>query len=277
MPAQAAPLQHRSMSTRRRYVDTRLGQAHLRTAAPADPRGLPLLCLPPQPMSGRALEPLLTELGRRRLVVAADLPGFGLSDVPIAPPALDDYLGWVLDLADALSLERFAVLGWLTGGRFAAPLAARHAARVEKLVLLGAPTLTPEQRAAHPAPTLPTPRRDGSHLSGEWSRWLGWWQPDAEPLAISDDFVDTLYRLGREDRGWITEVSHAVHYDEWLPQVQAPVLVINPAGLMHEATAQVAPYLRRGRVIDVAPMMFPLLSAAHAAEAAALIDGFLQE
>lgn len=271
--------------TTRRYVATRLGQTHLRIASPpaapsagtAAPPGLPILCLPPQPLSGRALEPLLDVLGRKRLTVAADLPGFGMSDVPAGPPSLDDYLGWMLDIADALQLQRFAALGWLTGGRFVAPLAARHPDRVAKLVLIGAPTLTPEQRASHPPPTLPSPQRDGSHLAGEWGRWLGWWPQDAAATDISDNFVDTLYRLGRADRGWITAVSHGVLYDEWLPRVEAPVLVLNPSGLMHDATSQVAPYLRHGRVVDVVPMMFPLLTTAHAGEAAALIAGFLDE
>ncbi len=129
----------------RRYVDTCFGQTHLRVAGPPTSLATPLLCLPPQPLSGRALEPLLGELGRTRLVVAVDLPGFGMSDAPHAGATLDDYLGWLLGIADACGLQRFAVLGWLTGGRFAVPLAARHAARVSHLVLVGAPVPTPEQ------------------------------------------------------------------------------------------------------------------------------------
>jgi hypothetical protein len=53
------------------------------------------------------------------------------------------------------------------------------------------------------------------------------------------------------------------------------VLVINPAGLMHEATARVAPYLRHGRVVDTPQAMFPLLSSAHVEQACDLITRFL--
>jgi len=264
------------MNLRRHYVDTPFGQAHVRLAEPADDAGrLPLFCLPPQPLSGRALEPLLAVLGQRRRVAAVDLPGFGLSDAPRTGATLEHHLGWLLGLADALGMPACAWLGWLTGGRFAVPLAARHPARVTKLVLLGAPVPTAEQRATLKPPPVAAPRRDGSHLQAEWSKWIAWW-PEGVPLEEpSDNFADTILGLGREDRGRILEVTRHVHYDEWLPQVEAPVLVINPVGPMHESTARAAPLLRNGRVVDVPVAMFPLLSTPHVSCAAQLIDAFL--
>ncbi len=265
------------MTIRRTYVETRFGQAHLRIATPPSATAPPVFCVPPQPLSGRALEPLLAALGRTRLAVAVDLPGFGLSTGPARPPGLDDYLGWMLDVLDALQIESCATLGWLTGGRFVVPFAARHPRRVSRLVLLGAPAPTAEQRAARPPPVPSAPRRDGGHLQEEWARWMGWWPDDAAMLEASDQFADTVLGLGRPERGWIVAVSHQVRYDEWLPQVGQPVLVINPAGLMHDATARVTPHLREGRVIDTALEMFPLVSSAHAGEACGLITGFLDE
>lgn len=261
----------------RRYVDTCFGQTHLRVAGPPTSLATPLLCLPPQPLSGRALEPLLGELGRTRLVVAVDLPGFGMSDAPHAGATLDDYLGWLLGIADACGLQRFAVLGWLTGGRFAVPLAARHAARVSHLVLVGAPVPTPEQRATLKPPDVPAPRRDGSHLQVEWQKFMGWWPEDVPLDEPSDQFADTLVGMGRPERARILDVTRSVLHEEWLPQVAQPVLVLNPAGPMHEATARVAPHLRNGRVVDTDEMMFPLLSSQHAATAARLLGNFLDE
>ena len=99
------------MPIRRLYLDTPFGQAHVRLAAPPDEDDavrsrLPLLCLPPQPASGRTLEPLLALLGRRRRVAAVDLPGFGMSDAPRQSVTLDDYLDWLLGIADALTPQR---------------------------------------------------------------------------------------------------------------------------------------------------------------------------
>ena len=264
------------MHWHRRYVDTAFGQAHVRVATPATDDGrLPLFCLPPQPLSGRALEPLLAALGGRRRVAAVDLPGFGASDAPPPSATLDDYLQWLLGLAESLAMPDCAWLGWLTGGRFAVPLAARHPDRVRKIVLLGAPVPTAERRATLKPPPVAAPRRDGSHLQAEWSKWMAWW-PEGVPLAEpSDNFADTILGLGRADRGRLLEVTRHVHYDEWLPQVAAPVLVINPAGPMHDATARAAPLLRNGRLVETATSMFPLLSTPHVSCAAQLIDAFL--
>lgn len=264
------------MSLRRHYVDTPFGQAHLRIVEPADDAGrLPLFCLPPQPLSGRALEPLLVALGQRRRVVAVDLPGFGMSDAPRGATTLEHYLDWLLGLADALAMPACAWLGWLTGGRFAVPLAARYPQRVKKLVLLGAPVPTAEQRATLKPPPVAAPRRDGSHLQAEWSKWMAWWPEDVPLEEPSDNFADTILGLGRADRGRILEVTREIHYDEWLPRVEVPVLVINPAGPMHESTARAAPLLRNGRVVGTATSMFPLLTTPHVSGAAQLIDAFL--
>jgi pimeloyl-ACP methyl ester carboxylesterase len=263
------------VTLRRTYVDTRFGQAHLRIATPAVATAAPVLCVPPQPLSGRPLEPLIAALGRSRRAIAVDLPGFGLSDGPATAPTLDDYLGWLLDVAAALQLSSFAALGWLTGGRFVVPLAALHPRLVSRVVLVGAPVPTPEQRATQAPPAVPAPQRDGSHLQSEWARWMAWW-PEGTPLPEpSDQFADTLLGLGRPERSWMVDVTRHVLHETWLPQVAQPVQVINPAGLMHDATARVAPHLRNGHVVDTALAMFPLMSAAHAHEAAELVTTFL--
>jgi pimeloyl-ACP methyl ester carboxylesterase len=263
------------VTIRRQYVDTRFGQAHLRIAGSPQAAAAPLLCLPPQPLSGRALEPLLAALGRTRLAIGVDLPACGLSDGPAAPASLDDYLGWLLDVAEALQLPSCAALGWLTGGRFVVPLAARHPRFATRVVLVGAPVPTAEQRASNPPPAPALPQRDGSHLQAEWARWMGWWPGDCPLEESSDQFADTLVGLGRPGREWLVAVTRSVRHEEWLPRLEQPVLVINPAGPMHDATARVAPFLRHGSVVDTPQAMFPLLSSAHAGEACDLITRFL--
>lgn len=88
-----------------------------------DPEGRPLFYFHGGP--GSRLEGLLyegrnTQLGIR--MIAPDRPGFGLSDFQ------EDrtYLDWaddVRDLADHLGIDRFAVLGWSSGGPHAAAVA----------------------------------------------------------------------------------------------------------------------------------------------------------
>jgi pimeloyl-ACP methyl ester carboxylesterase len=82
----------------------------------------------------------LAQDGRFR-VIALDLPGFGDSDKPIRAPYDARYFaGAVIDLLDALELERAHVVGNSLGGRVALELGMSHPDRVRRLGLL-APAL----------------------------------------------------------------------------------------------------------------------------------------
>jgi pimeloyl-ACP methyl ester carboxylesterase len=76
-------------------------------------------------------------------VVAVDLPGFGRT-----PPTADDaltvrgYVDFVLEVADALGWDTFALHGNSMGGLVATLLAARHPDRVSRMVLVS-PALPP--------------------------------------------------------------------------------------------------------------------------------------
>jgi pimeloyl-ACP methyl ester carboxylesterase len=85
--------------------------------------------------------PTVAALAPRFRIIAADLPGFGDSDKPIGA-AYDArfFAGAVLDLLDALTLERVHLIGNSLGGRITLEIALRHPARVGRLVLL-APSL----------------------------------------------------------------------------------------------------------------------------------------
>ncbi len=88
----------------------------------------------------RYLAPLLND---RIRFIRVDLPGFGGS-APV-DDALDSFVGRsrvVIELADALGLARFAVLGHSMGGGTALVLAASYASRVSLLVLVASLALS---------------------------------------------------------------------------------------------------------------------------------------
>ena len=103
------------------------------------------------------LLPLLNELHGVR-AIACDRPGMGLSD-PIDFPLgryRETAVAWLDRLLDTLELDATALLGHSGGGVWALWYALAHPDRVERLVLLGVPTL-PKTRCPLPIRMVGTP------------------------------------------------------------------------------------------------------------------------
>jgi pimeloyl-ACP methyl ester carboxylesterase len=85
--------------------------------------------------------PTLAALADRFRVIAMDLPGFGDSDKPIGAPYDPRFFARaVVDLLDALDLDRAHLIGNSLGGRVALEVGLRDPERVHRLALL-APSL----------------------------------------------------------------------------------------------------------------------------------------
>jgi pimeloyl-ACP methyl ester carboxylesterase len=77
--------------------------------------------------------PSLAQHGR---VLAIDLPGFGRSESPAAPPSLDGFADIAAELARSLGIERVVLIGHSMGGPIAVRFAARHPGLVEAIALV---------------------------------------------------------------------------------------------------------------------------------------------
>jgi pimeloyl-ACP methyl ester carboxylesterase len=85
--------------------------------------------------------PTVAALADRFRIIAVDLPGFGDSDKPIgAPYHARFFADAVVDLLNALALERAHLIGNSLGGRVALEVGLRYPSRVGRLALL-APSL----------------------------------------------------------------------------------------------------------------------------------------
>ena len=92
-------------------------------------------------------------LSERARVIAWDAPGYGQSaPLPMAKPSAQDYAGRLLQMLDALGIERCLLVGHSLGALTAAAFAQAHPQRVSRLVLLspargyGAPELAEQGR-----------------------------------------------------------------------------------------------------------------------------------
>ena len=217
-------------TVRRTFVDARFGQVHLRRAGPVevDPPRPPLLCFHQSPNAGSNFTLYLGEMGRDRLVVAPDTPGFGESDAPAAAPEIVDYAGAMGDVIDALGLPGpIDLLGYHTGVLIAAELALLRPEQIRRLVLIGIPVFDAAERAAFEKTPWPVPfKEDGSSLVEEWNRLLHWRGPGVELHTLRRFFTEKQ-RAG--ERGWWGARAVFRHDTRaLLPRVTQPILAVRP-------------------------------------------------
>jgi pimeloyl-ACP methyl ester carboxylesterase len=236
------------------YFECRYGQLHVYHAMP--PGGgfaeeTTLLCLHETPMTGRMFFGVLGLLAHDRSVYAPDLPGFGQSDSPAAPPTILDYASAVGDFLDTMRFRQIDLLGCQTGALIAAELAISRPAQVRRVALASVPALNDVQRAQFlRAPWPEAPNEDGSYLLAEWRRATA----DAKrPVAVevaARRIATTLANGPNASWG----MQAAVHYpmSERLRLIKQPVLILRPKDEFWDATLRVRDLLPAARNIDLA-------------------------
>jgi pimeloyl-ACP methyl ester carboxylesterase len=78
----------------------------------------------------------LDELARAHTVITFDYPGIGYSSGKL-PDDMGHVADFINDLAGALKLEKFAILGWSWGGFASQTLVVDHPGRVTHAILVG--------------------------------------------------------------------------------------------------------------------------------------------
>ncbi len=238
---------------RRAFADGRYGQMHYRLVKPEGvAKHVPLVFFHQSPSSGRAFEGLLAQLGKDRLVLAPDTPGFGDSDPPPGPPSIADYAAAMGDFLDAMQLGEVDLFGDHTGAKIAVELAQQRPSQIRRLILNACPVYSDEEMRAMQATLAdekPQDRPDdGSHLLHQWSSMRSTYAPDT-PLAQFDrDFTETL-RAG--ERGWYGyNAAFAYSHAENLPNVRQPIMVLCTDDGLWPATQRARSYLRNGHILE---------------------------
>jgi pimeloyl-ACP methyl ester carboxylesterase len=107
-------------------------------------------------------------------IIAYDLLGHGRSTVVSDNALLGDWIHQLENLVEELKLERFSLVGFSFGGLIAQGFAAKHAGKIEKLVLMSTVYDRSEMQRASVLSRLEVVKREGPHatIPTALSRWF---------------------------------------------------------------------------------------------------------
>jgi pimeloyl-ACP methyl ester carboxylesterase len=179
----------------------------------------------------------IPRLAQERRVVAPDLPGFGLSEMPSDRISISGY-GQVVDaLIEHLEIDRADVVGNSMGGFVASEVAIQFPQRVERLALVSAagissasvsraPTLTVGRIAT--AVTAYTAARHRAMARRPMTRHLALAFVARHPSKLRSDLAWEGFMKGAGKEGFDDALRACVEYDfrDRLGEIRAPTLIV---------------------------------------------------
>lgn len=185
------------MTITRHFIRVGNRQVHYRKAG----SGPTLLMVHQSPRSSAEYEPLMERWARHFTCIAPDSPGFGQSDPLPGKPEITEFSAALIDLLDALGIEKTAAYGFHSGGIILVGAVKRHPERFTALATGGYAVWTPEEMTIFDKDYLPPfqPSAYGEHLTWLWNRiieqtWFFPWFDVRDTARISvahDDPVKT--------------------------------------------------------------------------------------
>jgi pimeloyl-ACP methyl ester carboxylesterase len=267
----------------RAYAASRYGQLHYRIAKPTRATTAPpLLCMHQTPSHGGDWLPVMPALSGKRVVIAADTPGYGMSDMPPAPINIEDFGQIMAQFMDDLAAAGivpsgpFDAMGFHTGSLIATELAKSRTSRVRRLVLFGLAAYPADIREAKLAGLLhnfPPPGDNLDHVEKLWAIIQRLSDPRMSAEEKHVNMAECL-RLGtRMPWGYIS----VYRYDFLgaMAEVAQPVLIMNPDDDLGAVTKATSHLYRNGSRFDLPGVKHGVLTIEHD-RIVARIEEFLQ-
>jgi pimeloyl-ACP methyl ester carboxylesterase len=214
-----------------------MGQVHYGIAG----TGTPILLLHQTPwfcIQYARAQPLLAAGGMTAVVV--DTPGYGFSDLPHAPPTIENYADNLVALLDHLGFEKVVIGGHHTGASIASAFAARHPQRTAGLFMHGLPLYTAEERADRLRTQVHNDTSvwaDGGHYTARWQRVKERFAREASAESVQWSVLGFV--LAGDTEWYGHDAAFRFEMAAALATVQAPTLVMsNTADSVHMAAAR---------------------------------------
>lgn len=244
---------------KRGYVDNRYGQLHYQMAMPADAKAkqrIPLVMFHQTANTSMEFGKLISEMGRDRVVIAVDTPGYGGSDGPKDVPTITDYMGAVNEALKNLGYganKPVDVLGLHTGAFTAIELAIAEPKMVRKAVLVGVWLVSEETRLAAIA------RLPRYKTSVEFFDWFAASLPRLQKTALAQNagdtdwglvIADSLRPLIKREYGHDAAFAYAAKLRERAPLVTQPVLLLALNDGIRQSTLDSQPLFKKPTLAD---------------------------
>lgn len=244
----------------RYYVNCRYGQLHIHSARPLNPAHQtqnPILCFHPSPASGWYYRDLIANLGRDRLAMAVDTPGYGESDRPSEVPEMSGYSGAMADAIEAMDFggdknyAKVDLLGYHTGCIIAVDLAIEHPELIRKVCLVAVPYYDSQDRQQEMLA-----RQNHAPYTEDGERVLELWDNTvkrrAEGVSLEQAVKIFQERMRGGDKEWWAYQSVFTYPSvERFPMVTQPLAFLNPHGVLYEETLAAARDNPNARLVDL--------------------------
>jgi len=187
----------------------------------------------------------IPHLAGRYRVVRPDLRGHGKSPVDFdtsAPQSIEDYVGDVIALLDALDFDAVHYCGESFGGIVGMALAALHPDRVRTLTLIGSPVYQNQKSQDTYAAGFPS-REEALRTLGtrQWAeRVYGAprFFPERTDLRLRDWYLDEIGKTDPEVLCALYGLLRHASAKALLPKIAAPVLGLYPTSSMLTSAEQ---------------------------------------
>ncbi len=244
----------------RRYVDCRYGQLHVHIARPLNPSKQtqnPIMCFHPSPASGWYFRDFIADMGRDRIAMAADTPGFGESDrPPTMPETMSEFSGAMADALESLgyggdqNYSKVDLLGYLTGCVIALDLAVTRPDLVRKVCFVSPPYVDDDAIRAQRIEQLRYPpyTEEGKRVVDTWNSAVKR-RVEGVTLEQAIKLFQERLRAGELD-WWAYKAVFTYQFDESFKSLTQPVAFFNPRTSANESISKAYRDTPNGTLVD---------------------------
>lgn len=243
-------------SYRRKFVNGRYGQMHLRICEPKKTEHPPLVCMHMFPQSGRNFELFVQAMGTDRTVIAPDFPGYGESDAPDQPITASEYAESIWDLVSELSLlkeyKQVDIFGIHAGAKLATELTSLHSDAVRKLILVSAAILHPEEvEQIKSALSYVALDAEGTRFINFWNMLLRNRGQETTLEMVAAHFAEMVRGGEKYSWGHRAVFDYNIEFPRKLAALPQPTLLLNPEDDLFEMTPRSEAFLQNGQLINL--------------------------